>query len=256
MIPMDEKKEELTPRQKGILTRIIESHIATTLPVGSKTLAERYGLTLSPASVRHEMGVLEEQGYLTHPHPSAGRVPTDKGYRFYVTEGVTEEPVPPRFLDLMAREMEGKIEDLESLMGRVSRILSGVAEEAALLILPKLQGMPRLFVEGSRYILNQPEFQDLKKIQLLIAALEERSNLIELLMDQPQGSEVHVAIGAKDLSKNIWDCSLVSAPYIWREKYIGAVGILGPRRMPYGRIMGLVHRMADEISQALGRWGS
>ena len=69
---MDEK-EELTSRQKEILTRIIESHIATTLPVGSKTLAERYGLNLSPASVRHEMGALEERGYLTHPHPSAGR---------------------------------------------------------------------------------------------------------------------------------------------------------------------------------------
>lgn len=346
------EKEELTPRQKEILTRIIESHIATTLPVGSKTLAERYGFSLSPASVRHEMGVLEEQGYLTHPHPSAGRVPTDKGYRFYVTEGVTEEPVPSRFLDLMARGTAGKIENLESLMERVSSILSAMAEEAVLLISPKFQelylkelslvpldpmrllavwcttsgvvqnclvemeepvsfeevirirnlineelagepiasleeelvrriqsrrdslkrlyertleivreslphwGIQRLFVEGSRYVLNQPEFQDLKKFQRLIATLEERSSLIELLMQQLQGSKVRVAIGEKDLSKDIWDCSLVSAPYVWCGKYVGVVGVLGPRRMPYGRIMGLVHRMADEMSQALARWNS
>ncbi len=348
---MDEKKK-ITSRQKEILTHIIESHIATTLPVGSKTLAGRYGLNLSPASVRHEMGVLEEQGYLTHPHPSAGRVPTDKGYRFYVTEGVTEEPVPRELLDLMTRETAGRIENLESLMGRVSRILSAMAEEAVLLVSPKLQelylkelslvpldpnrllavwcttsgvvqnclvemgepvtfeevvrirnlineelagepiasleeelarrirsrrdslrrlyeqtleivqgslphwGIPRLFVEGSRYVLNQPEFQDLKKFQLLIAALEEKSSLTEFLMQQLQEGKVHVAIGEKDLSKDIWDCSLVSAPYVWYGKQVGAVGVLGPRRMPYGRIMGLVHRMADEISHALARWDS
>ena len=259
---MDDK-EELTSRQKEILNRVIESYIATTLPVGSKTLAERYELALSPASVRHEMGILEEQGYLTHPHPSAGRVPTDKGYRFYVREGVTEEPVSDEFLSLVTREMKGRIENLESLMTRVSHLLSAMAEEAVLLVSPKLReesvphwGMPRLFVEGSRYILNQPEFQDLKKIQLLITALEEKSNLIELLMDQLQEGKVHVAIGEKELSKEIWDCSLVSAPYGWHGKYVGAVGILGPRRMPYGRMMGLVHQMAEEIGQALARWGS
>lgn len=348
---MDEKKN-LTLRQKEILTRVIESHISTTLPVGSKTLAQRYGLNLSPASVRHEMGVLEEQGYLTHPHPSAGRVPTDKGYRFYVREEVTEQPVPQEVLSLMTREMEGKIENLESLMGRVSHILSAIAEEAVLLVSPKLQElylkelslvpldparllavwcttsglvqnclvemgepisfeeavrirnlineelvgepiagleeelvrrirshqdslkrlyertleivhesvphweMPRLFVEGFRYILNQPEFQDLKKFQPLIVALEEKSNLIDLLMHQLEEGKVHVAIGELDLSKDIWDCSLVSAPYVWHGKYLGAVGILGPRRMPYGRIMGLVHQMAEGIGQALTRWGS
>lgn len=256
---MDENKQ-LTPRQKEILTRVIESHIATTLPVGSKTLAARYGLSLSPASVRHEMGVLEEGGYLTHPHPSAGRVPTDKGYRFYVREEVREESVPQEFLGFMAREMEGKIENLESLTTRVSRILSAIAEEAVLLLTPHegvpQGGTPHLFVEGSRYILNQPEFQDLKKLQLLITALEEKSNLIELLMDQLQEGKVHVAIGEEDLSKEIWDCSLVSAPYDWHGKYVGVVGILGPRRMPYGRIMGLVHRVADGMSQTLARWGS
>jgi len=349
---MVEDKEELTARQKEILTRVIESHIMTTLPVGSKTLAEHYGLNLSPASVRQEMGVLEGRGYLTHPHPSAGRMPTDKGYRFYVTQSVIEEPVSEALSDFITCQMREKIENLESLMARISHILSAIAEEAVLLLSPTLKelylkelslipldskqllaiwcstsglvqnclvemeepisyeetvrirnlvnkelagepllsledellrriqpwrdslerlyeqtlqivresvphwGVPRLFVEGSHYILNQPEFQDLKKLQLLIEVLEEKSSLVHILTRRSQEGKVHVAIGDQDLSSEMWDCSLVSAPYLWHGKSVGAVGVLGPRRMPYGRMMGLVHQMAEEISQALERWGS
>lgn len=342
----------LTPRQIEIMTLVIESHIATHLPVGSRTLSKQHGLPLSPASVRHEMGILEERGYLTHPHTSAGRVPTDKGYHFYVKEVVREEPVSEELINFISREMEGKIENLESLMERASHILSAMAQEAVLVTSPELQQlyfkelnlvrldatrllamwcttsglvqnclvvfeeaiaseeverirnlinealagepierleekllariesrrdslrrlyqrtlkiireslphwtMPRVFVEGSRYILNQPEFHDLKKFQLLMELLEEKASLIDLLMSRSLQEGVHVAIGEKELSKNIWDCALISAPYVWRGKHVGAVGVLGPRRMPYGRIMGLVHRMAEGISQSLVRWGS
>lgn len=344
--------EELTPRQKEILARVIDSHIATTLPIGSRTLAKHSGLSLSPASLRNEMGILEELGYLTHPHTSAGRVPTDKGYQFYVREGVREEPLSEALLKLIAQEMEETIENFESLMERASHVLAAMAEEAVLVMSPKLRelylkelslvfldenqllavwcttsglvqnclvsmetpisteeaehirnfineelagepidsleevllkriasrceslkrlyertleivqrslphwGRPRVFVEGSRYILNQPEFQDVKKFQSLIATLEEKSHLMELLEHQPLSRGVHVAIGEKELSKEIWDCALVSSPYLWHGKWVGSVGILGPRRMPYGRIMGLAHQMAEEISQALVRWGS
>lgn len=344
--------DELTSRQRQILTLIVESYIDTRLPVGSRTLAERYGLNLSPASVRHEMGVLEELGFLTHPHTSAGRLPTDKGYQFYVHEVVKEEPVSQAFVKLISRELKGRIESLESLMERSSRILSAMAQEAALLISPQLrklylkelslvpldetqliavwcttsglvkssvvemetpiskeelerilhfineelagapigdlekelleriesrrdslrrlyeqalriiqtsislQEIPRVFVEGSRYILDQPEFQDVKKFQSLIATLEEKSSLIDLLKNQSLEQGVHVAIGEKELCKEIWDCAFVSAPYVWHGRCVGTIGILGPRRMPYGRIMGLVRRMSDEMSQALDRRGT
>lgn len=344
--------DDLTVRQKEILARIIDSHIATTLPVGSRTLAERYQMHLSPASVRHEMGILEEQGYLTHPHTSAGRVPTDKGYHFYVREIAREEPVPAELLTFIAKEIERKIDNLENLMARVSAILSTVAKEAVLMVSPVLQQLclrelslvafdqtrllavwcstsgliqnclvemeepisavevdrirnfineeltgnpigsleeillrklqsrrdslkylyertlqivresiphwtsPRLFVEGSHYILNQPEFQDLKKFQLLIATLEEKSNLIHLLAGRPLAGEIQVAIGEKELSKDIWDCALISSPFVWQGKCVGTIGVLGPRRMPYGRIMGLVHQMAGEVSRILTRWSS
>ena len=344
--------EALTSRQKEILARIIEAHIETTLPVGSRTLAERYPIQLSPASLRHEMGLLEERGYLTHPHTSAGRVPTDRGYNFYVKEIVKEESIPEKLLHEIAREMESKIENLDDLINRVSRILSAMAEEAVLVTSPMLQELylkelslfafdpkhiladwcstsglvqncliemeepisseeidrirnfinqelsggpisvleeellnriesqrdslrhlyeltleivreslpswtlPRLFVEGSRYILNQPEFRDFKKFQPLVARLEERSSLINLLRHQESEEGINVAIGEKALSKEMWDCALVSTSYLWLGKRVGTLGVLGPRRMPYGRIMGLVHQMTEAISQALAKWGS
>lgn len=344
--------EGLTPRQKEILARIIEAHIETTLPVGSKTLAERCRISLSPASLRHEMGLLEDLGYLTHPHTSAGRLPTDKGYNFYVKEIVQEEPVSERVLREIAREMESKIENLDDFMNQTSRILSAIAEEAVLVTSPRLRELylkelslfafdkkhilavwcstsglvqncliemeepisqeeverirnfinqeltgiplrtlegellkrieshrdslrrlceltleivreslpswtlPRLFVEGSRYILNQPEFRDFKKFQPLIATLEERSSLIHLLTHQESETGIRVAIGEKAFSKEMWDCALVSASYLWLGRKVGTLGVLGPRRMPYGRIIGLVHQMTKAISRALAKWSS
>ena len=341
----------LTARQKEILARVIESYIEIGSPVGSRALAGRYELKLSPASLRHEMGVLEDMGYLTHPHTSAGRTPTDKGYNFYVKEVVREESLPEEILRQIAREMQTKIENLESLMTRVSHILSAIAEEAVLVTSPRLQelylkelslvafdetrilavwcstsgliqncivevekplspediehirnfinrelsgspiaslegellkriesqrdslrrlyeltlqivresfpawDLPHLFVEGSRYILNQPEFQAFSKFQPLIATLEEKSNLIRFLMDPKFAEGVNIAIGEEALSKEMWDCSLVSAGYQWRGKKVGAIGVLGPRRMPYGRMMGLVHQMSNIITQTIERWG-
>ncbi len=339
--------QHLTPRQKEILARIIEAHIETALPIGSTALAKRCGLHLSSASLRHEMGILEDMGYLSHPHTSAGRLPTDKGYNFYVKEVVREEPVSKEILKRVSQEIESKIEDLEGLMARVSRILSAMAEEAVLVTSPLLQelclkelslfsfdsshvlavwcstsglvqnrivemedsvsgaeierirnfinqelsgrpigsleeellkriescrdslkrlyeltleivreslsvwDLPQLFVEGSRYILNQPEFQDFKKFQPLVAALEEKSRLLDLLKQQESPSSVNVAIGETALSKDIWDCSLVSSSYLWLGKKVGTIGILGPRRMRYGKVMGLVHQMAESVSDIL-----
>lgn len=344
--------EDLSQRQKQILARVIECYIRTTLPVGSQTLVEQYDLSLSPATLRYEMGNLEVRGYLTHPHTSAGRIPTDRGYRFYVRELVTEEPPSESLLELISREMRHQIENLESFIERSSRVLSAMAEETVLVISPELAELyfkeinlvpldparllavwcstsglvqncvveigsplsheevrriqnfinqelsgepmhsleealrkrvrgerdslrrlyeetlhivhksmvqweePRVFVEGSRYILNQPEFQDVKKFQRLITTLEEKSSLVDLLKHRPSPEGIHVAIGEKELSSDIWDCALVSAPYLLRGRRVGMLGILGPRRMPYGRMMGLAHRMADEITRALDRWGS
>jgi len=85
--------ETLSERQAIILQRLVDAHIQYAQPVGSRLLTERFDMGYSPATVRHEMGYLEEMGYLTHPHTSSGRVPTDLGFRYYVDHSLFEEAV-------------------------------------------------------------------------------------------------------------------------------------------------------------------
>ena len=107
---VDTQQLRLTPRQELILAQVVEEYVATGTPVGSKTLVERAGLAVSSSTVRYELAVLEEQGLLTHPHTSAGRVPTDIGYRFFV-DGLLERLDPrPADLDLDLSQVESQVD--------------------------------------------------------------------------------------------------------------------------------------------------
>jgi heat-inducible transcriptional repressor len=99
---------DLTERQREIILRVVEEYVATGQPVGSKSLVERAGMAVSPSTVRNELAELEQVGLLTHPHTSAGRVPTDEGYRYYASTLIDRlEPQPAAFdLDLSAARRE------------------------------------------------------------------------------------------------------------------------------------------------------
>ena len=127
---------ELSDRKRDLLRRVVEEYVATGEPVGSKTLVERSGLAVSASTVRNELAELEALGLLTHPHTSAGRVPTEEGYRFYA-QGVLErqEPRPARFpLDLtaMRSEVEDALQSTTEMLSQVTRLL-------ALVSAPKLE---------------------------------------------------------------------------------------------------------------------
>jgi heat-inducible transcriptional repressor len=122
---------ELTDRKRDILRRVVEAYVATGEPVGSKTLVEREGLQLSPSTVRGELAELETLGLLTHPHTSAGRIPTEAGYRFYAEELLErQEPRPAPFpLDLtsMRSEVESALQSTTEMLSRVTRLLALVS---------------------------------------------------------------------------------------------------------------------------------
>ena len=122
---------ELSERQREILRRVVEEYVSTGQPVGSKHLVERAGMTVSPSTVRSELAELESLGLLTHPHTSAGRVPTDRGYRFYA-DGLLErlEPRPSAFpLDLSAArsEVEAALQATTEMLSEVTRLLALVS---------------------------------------------------------------------------------------------------------------------------------
>jgi heat-inducible transcriptional repressor len=122
---------QLTPRQREILAQVVEEYVATGLPVGSKHLVERSGLGVSPSTVRSELAELEALGLLTHPHTSAGRVPTERGYRFYAEELLARaDPRPGTFpLDLSAlrREVDAALEATTEMLSSVTRLLALVS---------------------------------------------------------------------------------------------------------------------------------
>src|SRR5688500_5988400 len=119
---------ELSARKRDILRRVVEEYIASGAPVGSKTIVEGSGLGVSPSTVRGELAELESLGLLTHPHTSAGRIPTDSGYRFYATEVLERQaPRPARFpLDLtsMRSEVEAALQTTTDILSRVTRLRS------------------------------------------------------------------------------------------------------------------------------------
>src|SRR3954469_15773287 len=141
---------ELTPRQRDILRRVVEAYVASGQPVGSKTLVER-GITASPSTVRAELSELENLGPLTHPHTSAGRVPTERGYRYYADALLAQaEPHPDVFpLDLHTQRTE-----VESALQATTEMLSQVTRLLALVSAPSLEATTVVHVE---VLLLQPE---------------------------------------------------------------------------------------------------
>jgi heat-inducible transcriptional repressor len=124
-------------RRLAVLRAIVEDYVATEEPVGSKTLVERHRLGVSPATVRNDMAVLEEEGFITQPHTSAGRVPTDKGYRLFVDRLTTVKPMSAAERRAIATFLDGAI-DLDDVVNRSVRLLAQLTRQVAVVQYPTL----------------------------------------------------------------------------------------------------------------------
>jgi heat-inducible transcriptional repressor len=124
-------------RRLSVLRAIVEDYVKTEEPVGSKALVERHGLGVSPATVRNDMAALEEEGYITAPHTSAGRVPTDKGYRLFVDRLTTVKPMTAAEKRAIAGFLEGAV-DLDDVVTRSTRLLSQLTRQVAVVQYPTL----------------------------------------------------------------------------------------------------------------------
>jgi heat-inducible transcriptional repressor len=124
-------------RRLAVLRAIVEDYVSTEEPVGSKALVERHGLGVSPATVRNDMAVLEEEGFITQPHTSAGRVPTDKGYRLFVDRLTTVKPMSAAERRAIATFLDGAV-DLDDVVGRSVRLLSQLTRQVAVVQYPTL----------------------------------------------------------------------------------------------------------------------
>ena len=124
-------------RRLAVLRAIVEDYVATEEPVGSKSLVERHGLGVSPATVRNDMAALEDEGYIAQPHTSAGRVPTDKGYRLFVDRLTTVKPMSAAERRAIATLLDGAV-DLDDVVQRSVRLLSQLTRQVAIVQYPTL----------------------------------------------------------------------------------------------------------------------
>jgi heat-inducible transcriptional repressor len=334
--------EELTDRKQAVLGLVVRQYIATATPVGSKTIVEQYGLGISSATIRNEMAYLEGQDYLTHPHTSAGRVPTEKGYRYFVERLMGEAELPLAEQRTIRHQFHQARLDLEQWMRLAAAVLARTAHSTSLVAAPtvaqcRFKHLEMIAAHGSRLLLvlivrggmvkqqmltltrpiaqeelnqvasrlndlftglsadqiaalfyrlmpleeqianlviemleeaeacssgeiyhdglmnifKQPESSEIENVRQIIRILEEQSLLEVILAEVLNSSGVQVIIGGEGRWDELSECSVVLAPYGEAGRAVGALGVLGPMRMRYGRAISTVRYVADLLSDLI-----
>ena len=234
-----------TQRRNMVLAASINSYITSAEPVSSESLAEEFGL--SSATVRHILAELEEAGYLTHPYTSAGRIPTDKGYRYYVDFLMSEIDLLQNEKQAIVNEYKNKIERLEDILEHTSELISKITHYAGIVSL--LEWEDRFFYKGLSQIIKEPEFHDAQKIRLLIKVMEEKKYLLDVI-NRDFEQQTKVFIGTEIGCPDIDTCSLVISTYNRgkNKKQNGRIAVLGPRRMSYDHIIPTLEFISDIVS--------
>lgn len=338
----------LSERQKLILSAIVDDYIRSAEPVGSRTISKRGDIGFSPATIRNEMSDLEELGFLEQPHTSAGRIPSHKGYRYYVDHLVPRRKLSVQELEVIKRFFAERLRELEQVIQHVATILSSLTNYTSIVLGPellsttlkhlqiiplndesavaiivtntghvenklvsipddipvseiekmvrilnaKLSGVPllhfksklynevsaelsryiskyeelvkliegvlqqeeddRIFVSGTTNMLTQPEFKDVGKVKGILDLFDETQTLIQLFSGTAEG--IQVRIGTENTLEAINNCSLITASYSIDGQSLGTIGILGPTRMEYGRVISLLDYFSQDLALILARW--
>lgn len=338
----------LTDRQRMILTAIVDDYIRSAEPVGSRSISKRGDVGFSPATIRNEMADLEELGFLEQPHTSAGRIPSTKGYRYYVDHLMRMEELNDADMTKVRSFFTEQMSQMEQVIQHAASILSSLTNYTSILLGPelfntslkhfslvpldersavaiivtntgrvenrtitlpsevkmeelekvvhilntKLVGIPlvrlksklylevgqeleryvdhceevltvldqalqpdndhRLFLSGTTNMLTQPEFKDVDKVKTILDLLEETPAVMKMFSSLPSG--IQVRIGTENDNLAIASCSLITASYSVDGQPLGTIGILGPTRMEYGKVMSLVDMISKDMAAFLARW--
>ena len=233
-----------TDRRLEILRAIVDEYVETQEPVGSKAIAEKRALGISPATIRNEMAVLEEEGFITQPHTSAGRIPTDRGYRLFVDKLSAVKPLSTAERRAIETFLEGA-HDLDEVVKRSAKLLADITKQVAVVKYPKISDSPgreMMAISGTANLARSGE--DLgPALSPILEALEEQVVLLRLLSDSHP--TVHVTIGSEQQDMNLQTTSLVTVGY----GSDASLGILGPTRMDYAGSMAAVSAVARYVGR-------
>ncbi len=338
--------ENLSDRSRQILEAVIEDYIRTAEPVGSRSVSRKHSLALSPATIRNVMSDLEELGFLASPHTSAGRIPTDKAFRFYVDSLLTVRSIEKEQQEQILSQYKLHGKDVAEILKETSRILSSFSHYMGVVVTPRfnatffrhmefirlggrtilailvskngvvqnkiietdevmcsedlvrmsnylnelLQGLTiaevrnrillemqdekvrydtmlaralnlsaqtldengtEVFIEGQFNILELPEFADVTRMKDVFRAFEEKNQLVTLLDRCIESEGVHIFIGSENYLSRMEKMSVITAPYMTGSKTVGVLGVIGPTRMGYDRVIPIVDYTAKLLSKLL-----
>lgn len=238
--------EELTERQKNILEIVIREYIESALPISSKYIEEEYEMGVSPATIRGELYTLIERGYLYQPHTSSGRVPTDKGYRFFVD--LLNEKEIKRLENKVIRDVRKMQQEVEGEVGFMREFTRFLAHTSSNLTLSYFPRENILLKEGWREALRDPEFDDAQRVRDFMGMINDFEENIDLFFSNNRPECVRIYIGNEAPFSKKHDFSiLVASCKILKKK--GMVAIMGPKRMAYDKniqLMGSIIKMLEE----------
>ena len=334
---------ELDERKRKILKAIISNYLETGEPVGSRTISKYTDLNLSSATIRNEMADLEELGLIMQPHTSAGRIPTDAGYRLYVDNMMAEKDTE---MEEMKTQLLERVDKMESLLKQVAKVLAYNTNYATLVTAPQYQNSKLKFIQlsqvdenqllavivvdgnviknklmqverllgndellklnvllntflqgaslqdinlemiqtiksqagefadvmekifqgiaeaiheadeveiytsGTTNMLKYPELGNIAQTTKLLEALEDRQGLDELIdetINSDNSNGIQVYIGEESPVSNMKDCSIVTATYELAEGAKGTIGIIGPKRMDYQKVVSTLKNLTGEL---------
>lgn len=338
---------ELSERKKQILKAIVDAHIEGGEPVGSKAVLQNRQLNCSSATVRNEMAELEEMGYLEQPHASAGRIPSEQGYRFYVNSLLEHYAMTAGEIAQINRLLRAKMEELDQILTAASNLASALTNYTGFAVRPKLgsvtvtkyetiflepdhfilvavmstgsvrtkhispaapvtaesvatlaEVLNRYFIgltadritlstimemenelgpdsaiavqtikvvydllreadegemkiSGINHLLQYPEYSDRGKFQELLGALEKKEDILDLVSRNQANDDISVLIGSESRVDVMNNSALVFKPIVKDGKTLGAIGVLGPRRMDYAKVLATLQGLSGNIEDII-----
>jgi transcriptional regulator of heat shock response len=233
-------------RRKSVLNAAINRYIKNALPVASDDIAEEFDL--SSATIRSIFSELDQSGYLKHPYTSGGRVPTDKGYRYYVDFLIQQMELMDEEKQRIFKDCKRKMRRLEDALENTSEVISEFTHYAG--IVSFLEWQDKIFYKGISRILDQPEFKDADKIRLLVRLIEDKRKLLDIINRDFSG-KVKVYIGSELGFPEMENCSLIVSSFKLNNQPSGRLAVLGPMRMEYNHIIPAIEYISDVLSQVL-----
>ena len=318
---------ELSERKQKILQAVIDEYLGTAEPVGSRVISKKNELGLSSATIRNEMADLEGMGFLLQPHTSAGRIPSDSGYRFYVNSlmqkyqvgmeaiersvltnyitvittpeadsskikkfdlvglgggnvmmiivteaGVVKNQILPLGVDdkalsvlseIINRRITGlsaneigfaTIEEIQKESEQVLKMEPRILIKIMNFIYEAIEAFDdtHVFVENTKSLLKYPEYSELSKAQSMLEFLEDEKKLKQVIKGEGDGGRVNIRIGGENGVEELNDCSLVTVDYsLDNKKSAGKIGVIGPKRMDYAKVIASLDCISDHIDKIL-----